>query len=267
VPSAVSTVTWNNGQNSDLYAIDASTRQVIDLHSDPNTVGALTPLGGPRNVTAVSAAANLDRLPMVVALTADGSVYDYVTPFQSPSYWNYLGSGFTAVSATHDGFIFAVDNYGNVLANGPYGPPSQWMNIGTPGVAIQAISASRNGDGIYNPYHEEVFALGNDGHIYLNRFDGNYNPGFWQTIDSSKTYSQISANDHNTVYGLSARDGQITKESERYSFWGGFYYWSGQQLPAWGVWTPLGGLKEQYTQISAGTDRAGQDVVYAIDWY
>src|SRR5262249_21749540 len=57
LPSAVSTISWNNGQPcSDVYAIDANTRQVIDIHTDGNS-GAMTynMLGGPTNVTAVSA--------------------------------------------------------------------------------------------------------------------------------------------------------------------------------------------------------------------
>jgi hypothetical protein len=131
-------------------------------------------------------------------------------------------------------------------------------------VAVKAISASKDRVG-----NAEVFALGADGHIYLDRFDDNFNPTPWVSVDRRKAYRQISANDHNTVYGLGLVDGQITKENEFVFDFGPIHldFWWGSQLPSWGVWTPLGWLQERFTQISAGTDTAGRDVIYAVDWF
>jgi hypothetical protein len=258
MPSAVSTISWNDGQPcSDVYAIDANTRQIINVHTDGNT-GAMTFnfLGGPTNVTDVNASFlpyDNQNKPIVYALSADHSAWVYVPDVDTGKYhWDNLGTGITALSATHDGFVFGLNQNGQVMDNNAYGLPSQWNNLGTPGVPIKAISASRDAYGL-----EEVFALGTDGHIYLNRFDANYNPTGWTVVDSSKTYTQISANDHNTVYGLDS-SGQITQESEYSFWWHGRHidYWAGQQLPS---------PSDHFTQIAAGTDKAGNNVVYGID--
>jgi hypothetical protein len=269
LPSAVNTISWNDGQPcSDVYAINANTHQVIDIHTDGNT-GAMTynMLGGPTNVTAVNASFlpyDHQNKPIVYALSADSSAWVYVPDAVTGKYhWDNLGTGFTALSATQDGFVFGLNQNGQVMSNNAYGLPSQWNNLGTPGVPIKAISASQDGSGI-----EEVFALGADGHIYLDRFDANYNPIGWTVVDSSKTYTQISANDHNTVYGLDSA-GQITQESE-YNFWlHGHHldYWSGQQLASPQIWTPWGTFSDSFTQISAGTDKSGNNVVYGIDGF
>jgi hypothetical protein len=265
--SATSAVTSLDGHQSDLYAIDARTRQVVDFHS----VGALmtthTYLGGPQNVTDVAAGFlsfdSVDK-PEVVALTAGRAVWAYVPNAEGGYHWNYLGTGFTAISATDDvfGSVFAINQKGQVLENIPYGDPSSWTPFGTPGVAVTAISASKDQAG-----NAEVFALGANGHIYLDRFDANFNPKPWVTVDSRKAYKQISANDQNTVYGLGLADGQITKETE-FNFWifgHRIDVWFGSQLPSWRVW-PLGWV-QRFTQISAGTDMAGRDVVYAVGYY
>jgi hypothetical protein len=261
--SATAAITSPNGVQSDFYAIDAKTRQVVDYHTvlDP-ALGAWfverIPLGGPQHVTDVAAGflsyTNVNK-PEVFALTAGHELWAYLPTPGGDHYWVSLGTGFTAASATDDlqGSLFAINQKGQVLEHVPYGPPGQWTFFGTPGVAVKAISASKDPDG-----KAEVFALGADGHIYLGRFDASSKPEPWVTVDRSKRYKQISATDHNTVYALGLADGQITKETEyTFSFLGiHLDLWLGGQLPAQGIWA---------TQISAGTDMANRDVVYAID--
>lgn len=268
--SATAAVTSLDGHQSDLYAIDARTRQVVDYHSVGPLMTTYTDLGGPQNVTDVAAGFlsydHVDK-PEVFALTADHAVWGYVPDAGGVYHWNYLGTGFTAISASDDpyGSVFAINQKGQVLENIPFGDPSQWKLFGTPGVAVKAISASKDRSG-----NAEVFALGTDGHIYLDRFDGNFNPTPWVTVDRSKAYKQISANDHNTVYGLGLVDGQITKETDvvfDLGIFGTFDFWLGSQLPSWRVPIHHGITRDRFTQISAGTDMAGRDVVYAVDWY
>jgi hypothetical protein len=250
---------------SNFYAIDAKTRQVVDYNTAQNLVtggwysAIRIPLGGPQHVTDVAAGflsfTNVNK-PEVFALTAGHQLWAYLpTPGPGGSYWVSLGSGFTAISATDDvwGSVFAINQKGQVLEHVPYGPPGQWTFFGRPGVAVKAISASKDPDG-----KAEVFALGADGHIYLGRFGANGRPAPWVTVDRTRAYRQISATDQNTVYALGLKDGQITKETEFvFSLFGlHFDFWLGGQLPAQGVWA---------TQISAGTDSLNRDVVYAID--
>jgi len=262
------------GTESDCYAIDAKTDEVVDLHTDPKNVGVRTLLGGPTNVTAISAAEEaVDGFytPLVTALTADGHVWSclpyanygwlgYVpgAPPGSPGsyHWDDLGNdggiGFTALSMAHDGNIYALTATGQVLETSYFANPAPnttWTVLGSPTAGpVKAISAGLNG-GLSN---DEVFAIGSDGHLYVNQF-GSGSSTSWVTVDSSQTFIQISANDNNTVYGLTST-GVIYQESEAVK--NGNDFWSSLGLP-----TTSGG----FSQISAGTDRTGKSVVFAVE--
>jgi hypothetical protein len=264
--SATAAVMWPGGQSGEMYAIDASTRQEIDYHMDAGTsYYTKTYLGGPQ-MMAVAAAVDdpRDGRPEVFGLATDHSIWIHddfhVGWFEifGPSQY-----GPTAISATYDGTIFAL-NGNHVYVNSNPDNPDAWQDAGgyyMPTDAqgrlltyFQSISASFTPSGA-----PEVFALGSDGGIYVGI--GTNDTGYWQVVDRSRTFTMIAASEGNSVYAMDNTD-QLFGEHE-YARWtplGHYSYWQGQSLGA----PPISG---SIAQMSVGTNANGVDKIVLVDRY
>jgi hypothetical protein len=236
----------------DFAAIDAQSRQLVLFRDHSRSF-----MSGPQ-LTDVSLSVTstgwFSWAPEVFALDTSHRLW----LCDASGNWSFFGGNWGSISATRDGHVYGLSAYDNSIAF----MDSQGLgnNLGVPGsnglaYALQ-ISAGQDGTG-----NDQLFAIGPGGAIYVNKTNA---PGGWQLVDNSHFYYAISAGLHDTVYALDDA-GNLYQENE-YSFWiWGVHvdFWAAQGLttdPGWHLdpnW--------RLTAISADSDGAGHDEVYAAD--
>jgi hypothetical protein len=159
----------------------------------------------------------------------------------------------TATSTpTRGGHIQYVDSNGNATDLG--------RPVASGYSGAQEISA---GTGWFG--QNEVFAIGNDGHVYVNSTV--YNWG-WRLVDNSANFTAVAATTGDQVFALDSA-GKMHLESEhRGWYFNGsygtiYYYWSGQDVSA-GRTFNAATHGTYYPEIYADTDASGQAEVYAL---
>jgi hypothetical protein len=265
VPSATSAIsTWHGGgwfrwQTHDLYAIDATTKQVVDFQTSTFGGSTRTALGGPTNVRAVSASIDPSTgYAEVFAENWDFALWRY----DSHGVWTKLtdgaaGSVYGDISATRDGQVYAVNLHNQYVelfhANGT------WVNLGNPEGYLRTINGSGDGQGIAAGLDlyggNEVFAIGQQGALYVNSPDGIW-ANQWVTIDNSRLYVSLSSSRDGGVFAI--QNGIALWHWNEYFVWGPFTNWSGQNISG-----GMGGPNSTFWDISADTDANGQAEVYA----
>jgi hypothetical protein len=219
---------------------------------------------GPQRIFALSASIDPNSgAPECFALAYSNSLYysnwGELWLWDSSGGWNSLGfngpSGLTAISATHDGHVYAVtwEGGGHVYYVNSYGSGID-LGAPNPGVLLYAgnsiaASVGRSGD-------NEVFAIGANHAIYVNSSN---TKGDWRLVDNNQ-FASLSATQNNTVFALTSGlagggGGLLYQETEQYNFQTKSFYWTSQYI----------GGDRYYTSISADTDTYGRDEVYGID--
>jgi hypothetical protein len=240
-----------------LYAIDSRTRRLTEYVNSRPVQSPGGTLGGP-GLTAVSA--SIDQKtgnPEVFALAADHSLWLY----SLAGGWRSLGGSDTEVSAERDGRAFVVDSSNLVRV---YNADGTVQALGAPAYSYDAgdwgsgtyvyafgISAGRAAL-TSSTLQDVVYAIGPDGGIYANAGAG------WQVVDNNHSFSQLSATQDGSVYALDNAGNLYQDSWTQLSTGGGT--WVSHTLPG-------PGSGNYYTQISAGTDLKGNDLVYAVDKY
>jgi hypothetical protein len=240
-----------------LYAIDSKSHQLTEYVNDTPQQPAGGTLGGP-SLTAVSASLvqkTGNPEPEVFALAADRSLWLY----SQAGGWTSLGGSYKEVSAERDGRAFLVNSSDQVNV---YNADGTWGNLGAPTVSYDAgdwgsytyvyafgISAGRAAL-TSSALQDVVYAIGPDGAIYDNAGTG------WQVVDNNHSFSQLSATQDGSVYALDNAGNLYQDSWTQLSTGGGT--WVSNTLAA----APYGG---HWTQISAGTDVNGNDIVYAVE--
>jgi hypothetical protein len=252
----------------DWYTIDQTTNQLVEFQGTSRHN-----LGRPPGVNSF-----LDVSASVDPNTGFGEVFVLASPYavstrgpnplwvcDSYGAWHSLGGLHGHISATRDGHVYATISDGSDVqyldsqGNGTdLGAPNANGQTGTNNLAA---SVSWFG-------HNEVFAVGWDGAIYVNSANA---AGQWQLVDSSANFSnftgsyevqnfeglnRISATGNDTLFALTT-DGRLIEETEHYQ-WNGIYgafYWTHQDIS--------GG--RLYQSLSADSDASGQAEVYAIE--
>jgi hypothetical protein len=171
--------------------------------------------------------------------------------------WQYQ-----AMSATRDSHVYGVTPGGSdVVYSGVPTNTQPFTDLGAPhtssGSGVLAGTSSLAASvGLFGG--NEVFAIGQDGYIYVNS-SNTY--GDWRLVDNKAQFASLSATPNDTVFALTVglpeigRGGLIYQETEQYNIRTYRYYWASQYI--------AGG--SYYTSISADTDGLGHDEVYAID--
>ena len=216
VPATISAVSWQSlgVTHHALYGIgpDSNSNNAALVNIDGS---GFVDLGG--YVKAIGAGLDANGNPEVYGIGADNALY-----VNNGTGWVDLGGYAKAVSATARGtaYVIGSDNavYMNVGGSG-------FVDLG--GYAL-GISAGLDANG--NP---EVYAIGLDHALYVNKGSG------W--VDLGGYVQAISAGTHNTVYAIGSDNAVYVNAG------GGF--------------TDLGGYA---LEISAGLDANGNPEVYAI---
>jgi hypothetical protein len=233
----------------DWYTIDLSSpaHQAVEFQGTTRHN-----LGGPGAIGEVSAS--------VDPQTGFGGVFaldDYGTIwwFNSAGNWSALPGSYRAMCATGDGHVYAATSVGSdvlyLSANGSA------TDLGAPAAGIDFVSpySLAASTGLFGG--NEVFAIGQDGAIYVNSTNAH---GQWGLVDNSQFFWSLSAARNNTLFATTA-SGKLYEETEQIRLQSlGRYgpvwviYWASQNISGSQVWE----------QISADTDASGAAEVYAI---
>jgi hypothetical protein len=251
--SAITTFGWP-GPVHNLFAIDQATGHVIDFTTS-SWGSSRRDFGG--WASAVSASVDpTTGLPEVFALGGGGSLWRI-------DYWGnptYLGGGgawwnaYTEISATRDGQVYAFKGWPSMEVDLFHADGSR-ANLGSPdGVwGVSAIAAGRN------PYWggDEVFAMGQDGALYVNSTTGEYAYTWRQIVGPGQGLSALSATQSGSVFAIAQNGNALDQFSESVAGWP-YTSWSEHEV----------GESLGYTSISADTGASGQDEVYAtaLNW-
>ncbi|HLJ91884.1 MAG TPA: hypothetical protein VKU02_01695 [Gemmataceae bacterium] len=212
VPATISAVTWESAGTAHhaLYAIGQDDSAFVSVDG-----GSFASLDG--YVKQLSAGLDSDGNPEVYGIGMDDALY-----VNKGNGWVDLGSYVKAISATGRDTVYVIgkanDVFMNVGGNG-------FVNLG--GYALD-ISAGLDNDG--NP---EVYAIGSDHALFVNRGSGFLNLGGY--------VKAISATVQNTVYVIGKDDSASVNHGSGFLNLGGF-------------------VKE----ISAGLDTDGNPELFAI---
>jgi hypothetical protein len=155
--------------------------------------------------------------------------------------------------ATDDGHVYAVTKFGSdVLYLSSNGGAT---DLGTPPAGvISPFAGDSLAAGMGFGGKNEVFAIGQNGAIYLN--DSNAR-GQWSLVDNSQVFRGLSAARNNTLFATTS-SGKLYEETELHfvgPYGDSFYFWIGSDIS--------GGNLYQLP-ISADTDASGGAEVYAI---
>jgi hypothetical protein len=261
--SAIS-VTHYGFTEHDLYEVNSQTQQVeyfqtADVNGPTyfyhNTFGA--PYSGAR-IRAVSATLDPNTTyPEFFALDSYGTLYLHDINWT----WHSLGGGYSEISATRDGHVFALDSVGQNLYYVDTAAHSTYL--GSPNTryyayswTIHDISASVDQFGQNVAY---VAAI--DGAIYMHVGSSSSAP--WKLIDNSAYFNYVSAPQAGLgVFGLdnNGHVHEVLLQAHSYVSpslgWVLYYTWNDRDVS----------YGDTYTAISADTDAAGNPEVYAIDY-
>jgi hypothetical protein len=230
----------------DWYTIDQSKGafQVVEFRDTTRYN-----LGGPGSIGLVSASVDPHTgFGGVFALDGHGTIW-WCNSFGQ---WSHLPGSYRDMCATDDGHVYAVTSGGSdVLYLSSNGSAT---DLGTPPAGVFCCSsdslAASTGLGGKN----EVFAIGQNGVIYLN--DSNA-LGQWSLVDNSQFFWSLSAARNNTLFATT-KGNKLYEETELHfvgPYGSSIYFWFG--------WDISGG--NLYATISADTDASGAAEVYAID--
>jgi hypothetical protein len=238
--SAMSWSPHGFGTQRTFYAIDANMFTTVEYLEG----SSVRYLYGP-TITAVSASLydpNDLSGSEVFALGADHATYVY-----NATGWHNLGGWARMLCAARDDHVFVIGGDDAVYVNTSGGNEATWQCLGG-GVTAISVGADYSGA-------DQVFAIGEDNHIYVH--DGRADPSArrWQLVDGTASFTQISATQQGTVYALD-RDGNL---HHSYLDWGSFVLsWVNQAIaPAH--------RGQRFEALSADSQDAGDDEVYVID--
>jgi hypothetical protein len=265
VLSPLATVTDQSGVMH-VYAIDAATHQLLEWDapvSNPSAAAQVPLATGPQ-IHAITAGLDPQGRAVVYARADDETIQERT----ASGGWFSLGKyAFRQVIGGHGGQVWALDTNGNVRYSNSNYPPGTWVSFGGP----SAWGASRISVGADASGYDQVFAVGSDTAIYVCTLTGvsSLHPTYvWQLVDNTTAFTDVSATPDNQVYALDA-NGQLHQDASYVAYWvrSGFTWvavrkWGDTLLPE--AFTP-GGTLAHFAQLSAGTDSAGHDVVYALD--
>jgi hypothetical protein len=256
--SLTSSLHWLSWQTHDFFAIDQATGQVVDFQTSSGSSPTRVALGGPSHVQFVSASVDPNTgYAEVFAETNDLKLWRC----DSHGHWTQLSDGgpsseYGDISATRDGQVFAVhlnDQHVQLFhANGTE------TDLGNPEGYRRTINGAGNGDGIaagLDPNGgNEVFAIGQEGALYVYSFDGFW-AGSWRLIDNSRLYIGVTATQADGVFanynGLA-----LLHWTEQTTWYNPFPFWSAQDITGLGPY-------QSYWDISADLDASGHEEVYA----
>jgi hypothetical protein len=266
VPSTLSSaisIQHSGWTERDWYTIDQSTSQVVEfqgtIRHNLSVPGNLTPF-------AVSASVdpNSGSGEVFVLAANGGSTYGSLLLCDSYGNWYNFGGVYTDISATRDGHVYALTLPAQIFgaADVCYVDSSgNSANLGAPSSGVAETNWGWLGYSSWNSIAASVgwfggnavFAIGNDGAIYVNNSN---TTGAWGLVDNHQYFVSLSANANGTLFALST-GGTVFQETEHIGFasWFIYFYWTEQNI------TPN---NTYYVQISADTDALGQDEVYAI---